>query len=636
MDLFECLIEEYYLQGATMIKRFREKFFIDLISKKVKEIDVHDFNTIYFILSPNKTDLDFEYFLKWENYDDEKDNVIKYNEIVMRIFLTIIYNIKMDIPNSIDSNQINNIISFFRKEIQDGSKKKKLSNQNIKTNENINYDDHYNYNNDLDDIDNLNEKISDKEKIFTEGGIRKTLDLLLKIIDTGLDKSEEDFKKDLSNICYFILNNTFEEDEKNKNFEPSEYKYSNFFSSKMNMYKLTKLSENFANPGDKYDFYKSYEDYKNGLLKKYFFKTPNVDNSKNINNTSNHINANHNLNESMNFNKKTQIFNNSFNINNINNNNFHNQTIHRNYNPQNNNYKNTLNQNLNNISTYGTQMFPMSNQNEEKIKEEEENENNKKDFLNKFRVKYLMFEKSLVDEHESNKYFFNFINSIYTVQNNIDKEKEKNNNSNNVYNELSNVNMNTNNNNKIKEEYLSNKENQNINNLTRNGMSDINSSYKDKEKDFEPSSEFNILVYLLPNYNDKNKYNNICTHISNKDYIYKMFLNNIWSNYDKYNDVKQVYESHNANDIERIEFSKDELIKNIKSIFKFTLQKYLNDANYIFDLYTYEIKIYNKSNDVIFSKIFCQNFEMFLKMKFEDQDKAIFEKKKNYMKFDIT
>lgn len=728
MDLFECLIEEIYLQGATLIKNFRKKFFIEILNKKVKEIDVLDFNTIFYVAPSfsksenNESDV-FENILSpEEECSDENLNLIKYNEIILRIYLTFIFNAKLDnfASLNLEEKQIKNIITYFRK-LQIENKKNVNNNLNIKIKDNSNLVDVDNFNNDENEEEN---KINSNQKLnFSEEEIRKTLEYLLKSLDRGLDESEETFKDEMENFYYLLVpdnkdeNHVYFPDEEKGNFYWEDFKFSDAFSKKMNLFKIKKIND--SNNIEKYDLLSICTKYKEELLNKYFLNNshsteneqqqPNSNNfyydeiNNNINNNqfnknfgiknpnqnTNFFNLNNNLNNNFNhnyhLNNQNNLYNNNQNMNNQTNK-FNNSSNKLNYNLYSNdnkninftsysNFKNTIGTNnylnMANTLNYEEQLL--------KIKENEDIENKKVEFLNKFKLKFLLFERSIINEKNENdtdsKYFFNFINSLYAMHNEIDKEKNKNMknnlNSNNTTNNLINNNDITNNqntydasniplNNNIFEpnnnylnknnSHISNHDFSNIMNTHMKRDSQIpNNLGNIKDQDLnintksEPNQELNFLVYLLPNPQPtkaKNEHiakNNICNHMANKDFLYKTFINMIWPCFEKINDIIALYDNHPVGDSEKIIYSKDDVKKNIKSIFKFTLKRYLAEADRTFELYTYEIKIYsNKSSEEpIYKKIFCENFEMLLVQKQEELDKNKLELIKEGFKFDI-
>lgn len=749
MDLFSCLIEELYLQGATIIKDFRNKFFLENLHKKVKEIDVLDFNTVFYIPPFQKIEnpeCDLEFILTpEEEIIDENPNLIKINEIVLHIYLTFIYNAKLDdFSLPLEEKQIKNIIYYFRKMQISESKKAFTNPLSAQHKENSNLAEIENFLNE-ENFEDENKQGANIKTIFSEDEMHQTLECLLKTLDRGLDYSEAQFKEEMANFYYMLVpdkddNHVYFPDEEKGNFYWEDFKFADAFSKKINLFKFSKLSEAYNN--DKYDLHGVHEEYKNMLLNKYFLSAANVataaagnveaDQGANLsfNNFNNNGNNNNNFNNygyaNNDFGNLNQFGNNNYNNNNRNqnqysnnnnynnNNNFNNQNRNLNQNNHNNNnnnmnMNNSFNKNNNSSSNnvnnrnFKSTIGPNSmyantfgfSDNEEERKRIEENqkiENNKNEFLNKFRMKFLLYEKSLINESEGDctKYFFNFINNVYAMHISLDREKEKQtlnstnitnnllnnndatNNNNNNTNDASNIPMqnffeqnnliNNDNNNNIQSNLNSkfpnqapNNNNNNIkrdsqytnynnnNNFNLNNFENLNINASN-EKNNANNNEFNFLIYLLPNptntkrSNDKVRFNNICNHIANKDYLYKTFINTIWSHNERINEIKTVYENHAGGDSEKIlNYSKDELVKNIKSIFKFTLKRYLAEADKIFELFTYEIKVFSKKNpeQPVYAKIFCQNFEMLLDQKPEELDKNRFESIKDSIKFDI-
>lgn len=77
MDIFQLLINELYLPGVSIVNTIREKYMLDIIDPKTKDIHVKDFNRVV------SFDKDIYYLCDYNNeYKDIKGNSSNSNMII--------------------------------------------------------------------------------------------------------------------------------------------------------------------------------------------------------------------------------------------------------------------------------------------------------------------------------------------------------------------------------------------------------------------------------------------------------------------------------------------------------------------------------------------------------------------------
>ena len=523
MDLFSCLIEEYYLQGYTLIKKFVSKFYVNLVSSDIEEIDVYDFNKVFYLSLPIKNSNDSNK----NSYDDELENLfvknnneeyeenlhkIKFNQIVLKVIMTMIYNAKYyDNYINIDNTSLDKFINLFK-------------NEDLKAENKEDFNDEKN--------EEIKKNPKDIQDLLSQLGIKKGLKNLLEFFDIGMDKDEFTFKNEVKEFVGYILNQKNSSGEVNRqnindDNNNENYSYSNAFLKRIKMYKLEKINDSFLtiyqtqikNLIDKYFTYKKPDDKKenfdedldcneNGNVNKNISQYKN--NPKLINNQMNNYN-NNNYNfknaqsygrSDINFNPNNQMQMNNQGYNNINRNNNNNYGFGYNNNNANNNFnnKNPRNQynilvsNNSNKNNYNYNNYN-NNQNIKTVKEinqeKEEKifEENKQEFLKNYKVKFLTFERGnddnlgLDDFHD----FFFLINNIYKSHNIIDKKLE----------EI-----------KIKEEKDKKKQTEEEENEGDNNYNNYNNNNNEENLNFDYRKNNNS------NINNYNNYNNY----SNKDF----------------------------------------------------------------------------------------------------------------------
>jgi hypothetical protein len=709
MDLFSCLIEELYLQGYTLIKKFISKFFINLISNHIEEIDVYDFNKVFYLSLKNSTnDFELDNLLMKNKDDEDEDNLnkFKFNQIVLKIIMTMVYNAKYYENNiDIDISLLDKFINLFEKNEENKAENKEDFN------------------------DEKNEEMKKNSKdildLFSQLGMKKGLDYLLNFFDIGMDMDEFTFKNDVKDFVGSIINQKNLSGEVNRHNNNDDnynenYSYSNAFLKRIKMFKLEKIQEfdkpNSDNNNNHHNFFmKIYQTQIGELIDKYFtHKKPeynkenydeNLDgndninyntgyyknnnnnnnpklinnqkyNNNNINNFNNFKNAsfgksdfnNNNNNYSFNQMNYNQGFNN--NNNNIRNNSGYNNNNNNNPNNNNNNYfnpKNSRNQfnninnnnnNFNQYNQYNNNNNNYNNYNNNQIiktekelneeREEKECEEKKQEFLKNYKVKFLTFERAVGNNDNFDDFhdFFNLINNIYKSHNEIDKKleeikiKEENEKKKKVEEEENNKNNNNNEENFDYKKFNYNNYNNNLSNQYLNLIQ--NSEEKIEENNILKNlheNEFNFIIYLLPNKNDEKKnenkklYNNICDHLGRYDYLYEYFINSIWINYNRIH-LEIKLPSALINVINKNIFDSGDENRLKKSLMKYCLKQYLTNAENIFNLFTYEIKIFKGDNDSE-TFLFTQNFEMIYQDNEENVDKIMFIDNINKLYFDI-
>ena len=212
-DLLETIINESAFQGISMINKLRETYFIDFLSQKIVNLHTKYFRTTVLIYSnewdkrhyatintENPSGFNLLKFLERIKKKEKKKRSTVFNlrEFVVRIFITIIFNSKQ----LYNDNMLKKLYDVFYPEI---------SNENDEESEEKEESE--------DDEDKKEEKT--KQYINT----KKSLDMLLKLIDVGFDKPIEDFDKEINIIANKLikLNSGAGQTEDNNNLLENEF-----------------------------------------------------------------------------------------------------------------------------------------------------------------------------------------------------------------------------------------------------------------------------------------------------------------------------------------------------------------------------------------------------------------------------
>ena len=206
-EVIETVINEMSFQGITALNKLRDIFFIDFLSPNVSSINTNYFNTTMIVYSndldkqSNKLNefnlsLFIERLIKKRVKLREQRLYIK--ELIVRIFITIIFNSK----ETFNNNHLNTLYDIFFPEIrQIHEHKEEDSNTKEKSNETEG------------DVDKLKTNEGDTN-------IKQSLDMLLKLIDTGLDMNLETFEENVNAMARQMIskcNNNNDHSDNNSN-----------------------------------------------------------------------------------------------------------------------------------------------------------------------------------------------------------------------------------------------------------------------------------------------------------------------------------------------------------------------------------------------------------------------------------
>ena len=192
-EVIETVINEMSFQGITTLNKLRNIFFIDFLSPNISSINTNYFNTTMIVYS-NGIDKQYnkhnefnlssfiERLIKKRVKHREQRLYIK--ELIVRIFITIIFNSK----ETFNNNHLKTLYDIFFPEIKEIMEYKE---EGFNTKEKGNEIE--------DDIDTLKSNQRDVN-------VKYSLDMLLKLIDTGLDMNLETFDDNINAMARQMIN----------------------------------------------------------------------------------------------------------------------------------------------------------------------------------------------------------------------------------------------------------------------------------------------------------------------------------------------------------------------------------------------------------------------------------------------
>ena len=225
-EVMENTLNEIMFQGISCLNRLREAFFLDILDKKVNSIDVKYFR--YTLLA---------YSNEWEERHKNKINtehpdgfnLIKFidrlrtkpksfhrqkliiREMVLKLLITIIINSKQIYSDETFKKLYQAFMPNYKELYEEEGLKEK--NNKEKQNEEEQNEEEEKEENDEEQKDKEEEKAKNKNKIKINNKdfkqkpsrIKTSLDKLLKIVDVGLDKSIDDFDKEINLIANKLI-----------------------------------------------------------------------------------------------------------------------------------------------------------------------------------------------------------------------------------------------------------------------------------------------------------------------------------------------------------------------------------------------------------------------------------------------
>ena len=218
-EVMDNALNEIMFQGISCLNKLRQIFFLDILDKKINMLDVKYFR--YTLIA---------YSQEWEKRHENKMNVEKpdgfnlvkfidrlrnkpksfhkqklvIREIVLKLLITIIINSKQ-IYSDETFKKIYQAFMTNYKELYDP--KSLRENKNNENEEEIEQNQNENENEEENGQNEERNKIKKKGNDFQQkpSRVKTSLDKLLKIIDVGLDKSIDDFDKEINLIANKLI-----------------------------------------------------------------------------------------------------------------------------------------------------------------------------------------------------------------------------------------------------------------------------------------------------------------------------------------------------------------------------------------------------------------------------------------------
>ena len=227
-EVMDNVLNEIMFQGVSFLNRLRQSFFLDILDKKINTLDVKYFR--YTIIAYSN-----EWLKRHKNVNTEHPdgfNLTKFmerlatkpksfhrqklvvREVVLKLLITIIINSKQIYSDETFKKLYQAFMPNYKDLYEEKGKKNKKDNGEEENGEN---EENEEEENEIEEEKNDEEKKEDEEKPkkkskkkkinFKEmpSRIKTSLDKLLKIVDVGLDKSIEDFDKEINLIANKLI-----------------------------------------------------------------------------------------------------------------------------------------------------------------------------------------------------------------------------------------------------------------------------------------------------------------------------------------------------------------------------------------------------------------------------------------------
>ena len=300
-EVMDNVLNEIMFQGISCLNRLRQAFFLDILDKKINILDVKYFRYTILVYS-NEWENRHKNVINTEHPDGF--NLVKFidrlknkpksmykqklviREIVLKLLITIIINSKQIYSDETFKKLYQAFMPNY-KELYENNTQKNINKKDQEAEEENENED-----------ENIENEVGDKKKKKKIGGhielkpsrIKTSLDKLLKIIDIGLDKSIEDFDKEINLIANKLISMggdplNIQNDENidsildNRGYLPinSLRNYLKpYYADKKKIYKLEDNSEQKKIP---FDIFDSYTKIFKQVVKNYFsyFLTENIE-----------------------------------------------------------------------------------------------------------------------------------------------------------------------------------------------------------------------------------------------------------------------------------------------------------------------------------------------------------------------
>ena len=308
-EVMDNTLNEILFQGISCLNRLRQAYFLDILDKKVNTIDVKYFRYTLLVYSNvweerHKNKINTEHpdgfnlikfidRLRTKPKSFHKQKLVL-REIVLKLLITIIINSKQIYSDETFKKLYQAFMPNY-KELYEEEGLKEKSAKEKQAEEELNEEEEEKEENDEDKKDEEEEKpkknkinINNKDFKQKPSRIKSSLDKLLKIVDVGLDKSIDDFDKEINLIANKLISMggdplNIQNDENidsildNKGYLPvnSLRNYLKpYYTDKKRIYKIT--DEKKTNALDIFDTYTKIFKY---VVKNYFsyFLTENIE-----------------------------------------------------------------------------------------------------------------------------------------------------------------------------------------------------------------------------------------------------------------------------------------------------------------------------------------------------------------------
>ena len=217
IEVMDNALNEIMFQGISCLNRLRQSFFLDILDKKINTIDVKYFRYTLIAYS-NEWEKRHKNVINTEHPDGF--NLIKFidrlrtkpkslhkqkfviRELVLKLLITIILNSKQIYSDETFKKIYQAFMPNYKElyEPKDSNEKQEKENEDEKDDDN-----EENENEEIEENKKKKKKVKEKEFKQKPSRIKTSLDKLLKIIDIGLDKSIDDFDKEINLIANKLI-----------------------------------------------------------------------------------------------------------------------------------------------------------------------------------------------------------------------------------------------------------------------------------------------------------------------------------------------------------------------------------------------------------------------------------------------
>ena len=301
-EVMDNVLNEIMFQGISCLNRLRQAFFLDILDKKVNTLDVKYFRYTLIAYS-NEWEKRHKNIINTEHPDGF--NLVKFidrlrtkpktshkqqlviREIVLKLLITIIINSKQIYSDETFKKLYQAFMPNYKELYEQKDLKEKKDNE-VEVEEENEEDEEQNEENEEEKKEGEEEvkpkknKIKENKKLKQKPSrIKTSLDKLLKIIDIGLDKSIDDFDKEINLIANKLISMggdplNIQNDENidsildNKGYLPIDSLRNYLKPYYTEKKKIFKIDNNEQNKGQSLDIFDSYLKIFKHVVKNYF------------------------------------------------------------------------------------------------------------------------------------------------------------------------------------------------------------------------------------------------------------------------------------------------------------------------------------------------------------------------------